>query len=157
MSRGMAKIVMLQFSSVQSLSRVRLFVTPWTAACQASLSITNRTWRWGWHAPVLKIYVVHESPCVHLISLTICIKLWEPVPCFHPFCTIPSLSQSTHPGRKQHERHMNKKNWEWKEYRWIQSWTMVGFQSISPLAFVSCPYLQYLCYRLKAWLGHHTL
>ena len=29
------------FSSVQLLSRVQLFVTPWTAACQASLSITN--------------------------------------------------------------------------------------------------------------------
>ena len=28
-------------SSVQSLSRVRLFATPWIAACQASLSITN--------------------------------------------------------------------------------------------------------------------
>ena len=28
-------------SSVQSLSRVWLFVTPWTAACQASLSITK--------------------------------------------------------------------------------------------------------------------
>ena len=28
-------------SSVQSLSSIRLFVTPWTAACQASLSITN--------------------------------------------------------------------------------------------------------------------
>ena len=28
-------------SSVQSLSCVRLFVTPWTVACQASLSITN--------------------------------------------------------------------------------------------------------------------
>ena len=27
--------------SVQSLSCVRLFATPWTAACQASLSITN--------------------------------------------------------------------------------------------------------------------
>ena len=27
--------------SVQSLSRVRLFATPWSAACQASLSITN--------------------------------------------------------------------------------------------------------------------
>ena len=27
--------------SVQSLSHVRLFATPWTAACQASLSITN--------------------------------------------------------------------------------------------------------------------
>ena len=31
----------IQFSSVQSLSRVRLFVTPWITACQASLSITN--------------------------------------------------------------------------------------------------------------------
>ena len=31
----------IQFSSVQSLSRVRLFATPWIAACQASLSITN--------------------------------------------------------------------------------------------------------------------
>ena len=30
-----------KFSSVQSLSRVQLFVTPWTTARQASLSITN--------------------------------------------------------------------------------------------------------------------
>ena len=29
------------FRSVQSLSHVRLFATPWTAGCQASLSITN--------------------------------------------------------------------------------------------------------------------
>ena len=29
------------FLSVQSLSRAQLFATPWTAACQASLSITN--------------------------------------------------------------------------------------------------------------------
>ena len=33
--------VMRWFSSVQSLNRVWLFVTPWTAAQQASLSITN--------------------------------------------------------------------------------------------------------------------
>ena len=31
----------VQFSSVQSLSSVQLFATPWTAAHQASLSITN--------------------------------------------------------------------------------------------------------------------
>ena len=31
----------IQFSSVQSLSRVWLFATPWITACQASLSITN--------------------------------------------------------------------------------------------------------------------
>ena len=30
----------IQVSSVQSLSRVQLFATPWTAACQASLSFT---------------------------------------------------------------------------------------------------------------------
>ena len=33
--------MVISFSSVQSLSRVRFFSTPWTAACQASLSITN--------------------------------------------------------------------------------------------------------------------
>ena len=34
-------VSLLQFSSVQSLSRVWLFATPWIAACQDSLSITN--------------------------------------------------------------------------------------------------------------------
>ena len=37
MSLGYSKV----FSTVQSLSRVQLFATPWTAAHQASLSITN--------------------------------------------------------------------------------------------------------------------
>ena len=36
-----AKYNHIQFNSVQSLSRVRHFATPWIAACQASLSITN--------------------------------------------------------------------------------------------------------------------
>ena len=31
----------MEFSSVQSLSRLQLFATPWTVAHQASLSITN--------------------------------------------------------------------------------------------------------------------
>ena len=31
----------VEFSSIQLLSRVQLFATPWIAACQASLSITN--------------------------------------------------------------------------------------------------------------------
>ena len=35
------RYVSVQFSSVQSLSRVRLFATPWITARQASLSITN--------------------------------------------------------------------------------------------------------------------
>ena len=36
-----SEIDLCQFSSVQSLSHVPLFVTPWTAAHQASLSVTN--------------------------------------------------------------------------------------------------------------------
>ena len=36
-----SKSLSVQFNSVQSLSRVRLFATPWIAARQASLSITN--------------------------------------------------------------------------------------------------------------------
>ena len=38
---GISGFSSVQFSSVLSLSRVRLFVTPWIAARQASLSITN--------------------------------------------------------------------------------------------------------------------
>ena len=51
----------VQFSSVQSLSRVLLFVTPWTAAHQASLSITNS---WG----LLKLMSIESvMPFNHLI------------------------------------------------------------------------------------------
>ena len=39
--RKLVAILNLQFSSVQLLSRVRFFATPWMAARQASLSITN--------------------------------------------------------------------------------------------------------------------
>ena len=40
-SKQLLEPVSYELSSVQSLSRVQLFVTPWTAACQASLCITN--------------------------------------------------------------------------------------------------------------------
>ena len=38
---GTALVLPMKPISVQFLSHVRLFVAPWTAACQASLSITN--------------------------------------------------------------------------------------------------------------------
>ena len=34
-------VLQKELSSVQLLSHVQLFASPWTAACQASLSITN--------------------------------------------------------------------------------------------------------------------
>ena len=64
-----------QYSSVQSLSRVRLFATPWTAACQASLSITNSQ-------SVLKLMSFESViPSNHLI------------PC-HPLLLPPSIFPS---------------------------------------------------------------
>ena len=42
--KGWGLLPFLQFSSVQLLSHVQLFVIPWTAAHQGSLSITN-SWR----------------------------------------------------------------------------------------------------------------
>ena len=51
----------VQFSSVRSLSYVWLFVTPWTAAQQASLSITN-----SW-SPPKPMSIKSMMPSNHLI------------------------------------------------------------------------------------------
>ena len=59
----------VQFSSVQSLSCVRLFATPWIAACQASLSITSSwssfrlTSSSQWCHPAISSPVIPFSSC----------------------------------------------------------------------------------------------
>ena len=62
----------VELSSVQSLSRVWLFVTPWTAACQAYLSITNSR-----SSPKL-VSIESVMPSNHLI---LC----------HPLLLLPSI------------------------------------------------------------------
>ena len=54
-------MVLSSFSSVQSLSRVQLFMTPWTTAHQASLSITN-----SWSLPKI-MSIESVMPSNHLI------------------------------------------------------------------------------------------
>ena len=56
-----------QFSSIQLLSRVRLFATPQTAALQASLSITN-----SWSLPKLT--------CIELVMPSNHVILCHPLP-----------------------------------------------------------------------------
>ena len=64
---------MRQSSSVQSLSHVQLFATPWTTACQASLSITN-----SWS--LLKFMSIESMmPSNHLI---LCCRLLLPASIF---------------------------------------------------------------------------
>ena len=62
--------IMVYFSSVQLLSQVRLFVTPWTAARQASLSITNSEFAQTcplsqWCHPTISSSVIPFSSCLH--------------------------------------------------------------------------------------------
>ena len=67
--------VKLQFSSVQSLSCVQLFATPWTAAGQASLSITIY---WS----LLKVMSIESvTPSDHLIL-------------YRPLLLLPSIFSS---------------------------------------------------------------
>ena len=69
------QVVFADFSSIQSLSRVRLFETPWTAACQASLSFTS-----SWSS--LKLMSIESvMPSNHLI---LC----------RPFLLLPSIFPS---------------------------------------------------------------
>ena len=61
------------FSSVQSLSLVRLFATPWTAACQVSLSITN-SWSPPKHMSIKSVmpsnHLILSSPCPPALNLS---------------------------------------------------------------------------------------
>ena len=74
-NRRQSNMFSVQFSSVQLLSHVRLFATPWTAACQASLSITN-----SWSLPKL-MSIESVMPSSHLI---LC----------HPLLLLPSIFAS---------------------------------------------------------------
>ena len=75
METVISELLCWTISSVQSLSRVQLFATPWTAACQASLSITN-----SWS--LLKLMSIElVMPSNHLI---LC----------HPLLLLPSIFAS---------------------------------------------------------------
>ena len=94
------------FNSVQSLSHVRLFVSPWTAAHQVSLSITNSQSLLKLMSIALVMPSNHLIPCLPLLllpsifpsirifsnELVICIR-WIKYWCFH-FSIIPSNEYS---------------------------------------------------------------
>ena len=72
-------------SSVQSLGHVRLFVTPWTTACQASLSITNY-----WSLPKL-MSIESVIPSNHLILCCPLLLLPSIFPRIRVFSNEPAL------------------------------------------------------------------
>ena len=122
-----------QFSSVQSLSRVRLFASPWIAACQAYLSITSSR-------SSLKLTSIESvMPSNHLM-LCRPLLLLPPIP---PSITVFS-KESTLPMR-------------WPKY-WSFSLSIMPSKEISGLISFRMDWLDLLAVQgtLKSLPQHHS-
>ena len=119
---------------IQSLSRVQLFVTPWTAAQQGSLSITN-----SWS--LLKLMSIElVMPSNHLIRC-------------HPLLLLPSIFPSIRVFSSESDLHI----------RWPKCWNFIFIISPSNdyselISFkIDCFDLLAVQGTLKSLLQHHSL
>ena len=125
--------MMNQLSSVQSLSRVRFFATPWTAACQASLSFTN-TWS------LLKLMSIElVMPSNHLIFC-------------HPLILLPSIFPSIRVFSNESVFHIR-----WPKY-WSFSFSISPSNEYSGLTSFRTDWLDLLAVQgtLQSLLQHHS-
>ena len=123
----------LHISSVQLLSCIWLFATPWTAARQASLSITN-TWS------LLKFMSIESvMPFNHLI---LC----------HPLLLPPSIFPSIRVFSKESVLHIR-----WSKY-WSFSFSIIPSKEHPGLISCRMDWLDLLAVQgtLKSLLQHHT-
>ena len=123
----------VQFSSVQSLSRVRLFVTPWTAAHQASLCITNPR-------SLHKLIPIESvMPSSHLI---LC----------HPLLLLPPIPPSFRVFSNESTLHMR-----WPKY-WSFSFSIIPTNEHPRLISFSMDWLDLLAVQgtVKSLLQHHS-
>ena len=111
----------VQFSSVQSVSPVWLSATPWTAACQASLCITNF---WS----LLKLMSMElEMPSNHLINFSSCQSCIRSFPVSQFFA---SGSQSIGVSALASVLPMNIRNWFPLELTDLISWQSKGLSRV---------------------------
>ena len=121
-----------QFNSVQLLSHVWLFVTPWTAACQTSVSITN-----SWS--LLKLM------SIELVMLSNHLILYRPpLP--------PSLFPSIRVFSNESVLHIR-----WQKY-WSFSYSISPANEYSGLISSRMDWLELLAVKgtLKSLLQHHS-
>ena len=119
------------YCSVQSLSRVRLFATPWTTARQASLSITNSR-------SLLKLMFTESvKPSNHLI---LC----------HPLLLLPSIFPSIRVFSKESVLCIR-----WPKY-WSSSFSISPSSEYSGLIYFRMDWLDLLAVQeiLKSLLQH---
>ena len=129
------KLVLLYcgISLVQSLSYFRLFATPWTAACQASLSITNSQ-------SLLKLMSIQSViPANHLI---LC----------HPLLLLPSIFPSIRVFSSESVLHI-----KWPKY-WSFSFSISTSNEYSGLISFRIDWLDLLAVQgtLKSLLQYHS-
>ena len=125
--------ISVQFSSVQPLSRVRLFATPWIAACQSSLSIIN-----SWSS--LRLTSIESvMPSSHLI---LC----------RPLLLLPPIPPSIRVFSNESALHMR-----WPKY-WSFSFSIIPSKEIPGLISFRMDWLHLLAVQgtLKSLLQHHS-
>ena len=121
------------FSSIQSLSRVWLFATPWIAARQASLSITSSR-----SSPRL-MSIESVMPSSHLI---LC----------HPLLLLPPVPSSIRVFSSESTLHMR-----WPKY-WNFSFSIIPSKEILGLISLRMDWLDLLAVQgtLKSLIQHHS-
>ena len=121
------------FNSVQSLGHVWLFATPWTAACQASLSITNS------RCPPKPMSIVLVMPSNHLV---LC----------HPFLLLPPIPPSIRVFSNESTLRMR-----WPKY-WSFSFSISPSNEDPGLISFRMDWLDLLAVQgtLKSLLQHHS-
>ena len=126
-------VYLFWFSSVQLFSRVRLFETPWTAAGQASLSITN-----SWS--LLKLMSIESvMPSNHLIL-------------YHPLFLWPSIFPSIRVFSNESALHITQPKY------WSFSFSINPSNEYSGLISFRMDWLDLLVVQgaLKSLLQHHS-
>ena len=125
----------LSFSSVQSFSRIQLFAIPWTAARQASLSITNSQ-------SLLKLMSIESvMPSIHLILCC-------------PLLRLSSMFPNTRVFSNESVLYIR---W-WNYWRFFSS-SITACNEYSGLIFFTLDWLDLLAVQgtLKSLLQHHSL
>ena len=125
--------VLSHLSSVHSLSHVRLFMTPWTAACQASLSVTN------------------SRSLLKLMSIKLVIPSNHLILC-HPLLLLPSIFPSITVFSNESFLHIR-----WPKY-WNFSFSISPSNEYSGLISFRTDWLDLLAGQgiLKSLLQHHS-
>ena len=123
----------IQFNSVQLLSHVRLFATPWTAARQASLSITNS------RSPPKPMSIEPVMPFNHLILCPLLLLLPPIFPSIRAFSNESALRI------------------RWPKY-WSFSFNISPYSEHSGLISFRMDWLDLLAVQgtLKSLLQHHS-